>query len=382
LIFKGLFLHEKIRITGGEDMALQSRQKKPPKKKQEPACLSCGKNNEFYMSKNPLHKHHGLFPICKECINDVYVELYKRYQDNELAIKEMCKRFNLVFSDKLFESASRSLETTGTEIYAAYFRVYGASKIRRDATYMDSDMFKEENIKSLPKAKLMEPEELSKDIDIPLEDIELFGTGYEPELYKAMRKKYDSLSEHYNFATNMHKEALVKYVKYSAQEEQAILDGEPDVAKKWADLSQKQANSAKINPSQFSAADLQGGLNSFSELFKAIEETTDVISILPQFKAEPMDSLDFLIWSYINYARELEGLPRCSYNEVYEFYDKRVLEYIEKTGDPYKLFEQDYSEENRELIKKHISDIEDMDGNMIRPVSEGGIEVDSDEQLL
>lgn len=102
-------------------------------------------------------------------------------------------------------------------------------------------------------------------------------------------------------------------------------------------------------------ADLQGGINSFSEIFKAVEQAVDIIPILPRFKFRPNDALDFNIWCYINYARDLQGLPLCTYEEVYKFYDKRKEEYLEQYGDPYGIFEGEPTEKNRLNVEKFIT---------------------------
>ena len=72
-----------------------------------------------------------------------------------------------------------------------------------------------------------------------------------------------------------------------------------------------------------SKADLEGGINSFSELAQAIEQAVDVIPIMPQFRYKPNDAIDFLIWCFVNYLRRLEDKPECSYEDVYRFYDER-----------------------------------------------------------
>ena len=170
-----------------------------------------------------------------------------------------------------------------------------------------------------------------------------------------MKQKYDKLKVNYSIQTNLHQEALATYVRFKVQEEQATAAGDISEASKWNRAANDAADSAKLNPKQLSESDLQGGINSFSEIFKAVEQATDVISILPKFKFRPHDALDFNIWCYINYARELQGLPQCDYEDIYKFYDIKKQEYIEQYGDPYNIFEDDPTESNRESIKKFIT---------------------------
>lgn len=187
------------------------------------------------------------------------------------------------------------------------------------------------------------------------EMVNLFGSGYKKSDYKAMWDKYNFLKKSYPDVTNLHTEALVTYVRFKVKEEQAVAAGNASDADKWSTAARNAADKAKINPSQLSQSDLQGGLNSFSELLMAVEQAVDVIPILPKFKFRPNDAIDFNIWCMINYLRDLEGKTLCSYEDVYKFYDRRKTEYIEQYGDPYGIFTGDPAESNRNAIKKFIT---------------------------
>ena len=219
----------------------------------------------------------------------------------------------------------------------------------------------EANIKMLSKANgkqnaKTEKQFINSDNFKVTEDIvQLFGEGYSNDEYRKMYKKYEKLKLNYSLQTNLHQEALATYVRFKVKEEDATARGNVDEAKKWYDAAQDAAASGKLTPKQLSKADLQGGINSFSEIFKAVEQAVDVIPILPKFKYRPNDALDFNIWCYINYARDLQGLPQCDYEDVYKFYDRKKEEYLEQYGDPYGIFDDEPDESIRENIKKFIT---------------------------
>ena len=154
----------------------------------------------------------------------------------------------------------------------------------------------------------------------------------------------------------MHTEALLIYIRYRVKEEIATALGNIQDAKAWGEMANKAATNAKINPSQLTKADLSDGLSTFSELSQAVEKEVDIIPILPRFKYRPNDALDFNIWCYVNYMRDLAGLPPCNYEDVYAFYDERKRDYVAQYGDPYGMFSDDTSEKNRENIKKFIKE--------------------------
>lgn len=231
-------------------------------------------------------------------------------------------------------------------------RAAGTDRVAADVRSMPTVQRRRENTEDPVYLEDFDEEdtfEVTRDI------VKKFGEGYTRSEYKAMVDKYDFLSQSYPDLTNLHTEALITYIRYKVKEEFAVSAGNVEEAEKWATLSTKAADKAKINPSQLSQSDLQGGLNSFSELMMAIEQAVDIIPILPQFKFRPNDAVDFTIWCYVNYIRKAEGKPLCSYEDIYHFYDERKAEYIAQYGDPTGIFTDDPTEQNRENVKKFIT---------------------------
>jgi hypothetical protein len=173
---------------------------------------------------------------------------------------------------------------------------------------------------------------LPKNIDINAL-AEKWGYGYTPEQLYAFEKKYQLLKNNYPEKTALHTEALLTYIRYRVNEEVATAKGDVKAAKDWGELASKQATNAKINVSQLSKNDLQDGLDSFGSLVKAVETAVDIIPILPQFKEQPQDKVDFTLYCYINYVRDLKGLPPAEYKDIYAFYDERKKEYDKKYSD-------------------------------------------------
>jgi hypothetical protein len=142
----------------------------------------------------------------------------------------------------------------------------------------------------------------------------------------AFEKKYQALKNNYPERTALHIEALQTYCRYRVKEEFATAKGAVKEAKDWGDLANKQAQSAKININQLSKSDLTMGLSTFGELVRMVETSVDIIPILPQFKEKPQDKPDFTLWCYVNYVRDLKGLPPAEYNDIYKFYEDRKKE--------------------------------------------------------
>ena len=51
-----------------------------------------------------------------------------------------------------------------------------------------------------------------------------------------------------------------------------------------------------------------------------------VVPILPKFTAQPKDLPDMVLYAYVNYNRDLRGLPPAEYSDIYAFYKRRAEE--------------------------------------------------------
>lgn len=375
-------------------MAITATKKETKKK----VCSSCGRelplNTGFYSSKSPMFAVDGKINICKECfIANALIE--ETGEIDEAKFKNLLRRTDFPYYRDNLQSATLQyskehgyvddddVKYHGNDIIKLYMKNVNSLRQLSTKTFEDSEkdgfiqkrstVLKDVNddIKMLnnevsKKARKEEKCYVDNDDNFELTDeiIQLFGEGYTKNEYRKMHKKYENLKLNYSLQTNLHQEALATYVRFKVKEEDATARGEVDEAKKWYDAAQNAAANGKLTPKQLSESDLQGGINSFSEIFKAVEQAVDVIPILPRFKFRPNDALDFNIWCYINYARDLQGLPHCEYEDVYKFYDRKKQEYLEQYGDPYGIFEDEPDESIRENIKKFITlpkDYEDGD---------------------
>ena len=331
-------------------------------------CKACNKykrSGDFYVSYNENRDKSGYLPFCKDCLKAMCLD--RNGNIDKKKFLEMLKTIDKPYIQALY----RNITARGGDIVGKYIRTTNMKQYR-GLTWDNGDLhlLNEEESEVKPQMGLAAKTSTGakkdnigtitteaqkfKNFKVTNEMIALFGTGYSDEEYFQMWNKYEFLKSNYVGDTSMHTEALVTYVRYKVKEEMAIVANLPGDAKTWGDLAMKQAERAKINPNQFSKADLQGGLTTIGEIAQAVEQNVDIIPILPQFKYRPNDAVDFCIWNYINYARDLEGKPLVEYKDVYKFYDKMKDAYIASTGDPYGIFDGDPTEGNREKVEKFI----------------------------
>lgn len=381
------------------------------KQKGKKVCTCCHKEKSltgYYLSPSPMYSLDQRVPMCKECC--------KKYALNEdgsinyMKFKELLMHIDKpLYYDQLFSSersvlkenprlTEKELDTHGYDILSKYFTLISMRQDRQKS-YADSvlENFMHAN-SNRPKdeishiknkyTSLFDGYESEDDIpttynavinknithenssdeseeyfELTPEIINLFGEGYSKNEYRKMYRKYEKLKLNYTLQTSLHQEALATYVRFKIKEEEATARGDVAEATKWYDAAQTAADKAKLTPKQLTQSDLQGGINSFSDIFKAVEQSVDVIPILPKFKFRPNDAIDFIIWCYINYTRDLRGMPEVPYEDIYKFYDRKKKEYIDQYGDPNHIFEDDPSQNLRESIKQFITlpaDYEDL----------------------
>jgi hypothetical protein len=378
--FSRVSVHVKLIVKGGGSLPQKKRQKPPVGEKECTNCRKIKKLSNFYLASNPATSSDGrTVNVCKACVKRESLN-----SDGSLNIENF--KNMLMLMDKPYVPSSIDSAINETQIaistgkgrkdlignymkniaslpqYSKLSFLESIKLVESGNTYLSST-----SVTSTEKKQRDNEEIYVKQVDdfVVTDDLlDLFGEGYTKNEYRLMKKKYDDLKQNYTLQTNLHQEALATYVRFKVKEEQATASGNVGEADKWNTAANKAAEAAKLTPKQLTQSDLQGGINSFSEIFRAVEQAVDIIPILPQFKTRPNDSLDFLMWCYINYVRDLQGLPHCSYEDVYKFYDKKKEEYIAQYGDTYGIFKDDISEDLRPNIQKFITlpkDYEDGD---------------------
>ena len=362
------------------------------KQKGEKVCNFCHekkKLTDFYISKSPLFSVDERVPICKDCV--ISASLNEDGTINDIELNKILKKIDRPYYKDLIESAISGFKNEhsyveddkvqyyGKEILQRYFRLI-AMRQDRDKSYEDSEkdnfIHPTSNTPKSTKERIAQKYADITDIDekgnvvdkdnkkiksdigdfeITDEIVELFGEGYTRAEYKKMLKKYNDMTKTYVVQTNLHKEALLTYVRFKVKEEIATSKGDVQEAQKWYQAAQDAAEKAKLTPRQLSKEDLQGGIVNFSDIFAAVEGAKERIKIFPEFRYQPKDAADFIIWCYVNYERNLNNMPEVPYKDIYKFYDDKKHEYIEMYGDPYGIFSEDTTEINRETIEKFIT---------------------------
>ena len=341
------------------------------KKKNTKLCVYCREElslSKFHSSKSPIHKD-GRVDMCRNCVVKFSIDDQGNVDENKfkIVLRKLDKPF---YSDvlneiieKLSQDAPDEFFGKGKEIISAYLQKACGLKQYNTKTYDDSvrtnhiyaPVSAYELSNSAPEPAMKVYDRRADEYKVDPEAVELFGEGYTPIEYRSMMRKYEKLKESYALETAVHEETLITYIRFKVKEEIATSRGDVEEATKWNKNAQDVADKGKLTARQISKADLQGGITNFSDIFRAVEEANERIPIFPEFKYKPNDAPDFIIWCYINYERNLHGMPEVPYYDIYKFYDQKKKEYIDMYGDPFGIFANDPSLANRETIQKFIT---------------------------
>jgi hypothetical protein len=288
-------------------------EKENPKKK---PCITCSKekyiDRNYYVSYSQLNAD-GRISVCKTCLGNMF-----DIDNPHESINSIMRQIDKPYVSHLVDT---SIEESPTNVLGKYMKNIGMRQYQ-DMTWNDSQVKTE-------KINLNENTNTRNASDYQLTDefVDKWGFGYTQDEYRQFERKYNLLKNNYQEKTAMHTEALLTYVRYRVKEELATAQGDSKAAKEWGTLAKDAATAAKINPSQLSKSDLSDGLDTFGQLVRTVEQAVDIIPILPKFKEKPQDRADFTIWCYVNYVRDLKGLPPAEYKEIYEFYEVRKKAY-------------------------------------------------------
>jgi hypothetical protein len=153
-----------------------------------------------------------------------------------------------------------------------------------------------------------------------------WGRSFKPSEILDFEEAYENLAPSFQIE-NANQEGYLKLACINQVKAMyAMATDRTKEAKDYMDMFHKITQAGNLQPAQ-NKKDLTQGINSFSEMVKKVEQSEDVIHILPQFRERPQDKVDIVIWAFVNYIRNLKGLSDVTYEEIWRWYDSRKKAY-------------------------------------------------------
>lgn len=303
-------------------------------------CRKCQKIKPFYKFFKAIDVEidvNGYMSVCKDCINDLYVQALKRNNGSiQHAIRELCKRFNVLYNENAIDSALVQIESKNSDpnkmfgLYCQKLVVLERSNVKDtnlDLTYVDNPI-------------INMSQELVNPLIIDDEVKKFWGKNFSDEEYRWLEETLDSWKSTHKCDTKA-EEILFKYI---VLKELDIEKAPPDKKNSLVKDLQELMKTAAVDPAKANVANSGKHMDTFSAFIKTIEEN------------EPAE----VFGDERDAFKDFQGIEK-----YFEAYVKRPLKnFILGTrdfnveGEDSLLDEEDISEEEESFSLKNLEDVE------------------------
>lgn len=163
-------------------------------------CCKCGKSygrrkGYFPVSYASQHKGVGYIPVCKECIDLMYNSYLSQCDNARDAVRQMCRKLDLFWSDTVFEVVERKSTTHSmmTSYIAKLNTVTYAGKCYDDTLSAEGTLW---NWTAVPIEnepddieEKIEDEQDNGDEEVSDEVIEFWGPGFTSKMYQELEQR-------------------------------------------------------------------------------------------------------------------------------------------------------------------------------------------------
>lgn len=160
-------------------------------------CSKCGKSygrrkGYFPVNYGQLYKGIGYVSVCKECIDTMYNSYLSQCNNARDAVRQMCRKLDLYWSDKVYEIVERK-NTTSTMMTSYIAKI---NTVTYSGKSYDDTLAEEGTLWNWGEHPVAEPEPVQESIqigdkeeEIPEDVISFWGAGYTPEMYSALEQR-------------------------------------------------------------------------------------------------------------------------------------------------------------------------------------------------
>ena len=158
------------------------------------------KKGFFPVSYAALYRGAGYLPYCKNCIDTMYTEYLAQCNDTKQAVRQMCRKLDLFWSDVIYERVSRKATTRSmmTNYIQAVNNLPYAGKSYDDTLIAEGTLWvfdgrrdeaAEDDGKKTVIHYAIEAESDVAIEDIPEDVLMRWGSGYPPSMYQDLEQR-------------------------------------------------------------------------------------------------------------------------------------------------------------------------------------------------
>lgn len=293
-------------------------------------CTCCGKNqtlNSFYQSQSFLYKYYKVLPICKSCIDDIYNNYKKQFKEDILVIYNLCRLFDMPFSESAFIGAVQHSEKTNWKLYQSYFKQINSFN---DANNYGSCFNDGENLYTSNNIS----GDSNKNIDyfkITPEIISFWGSGFTNEEYEYLEKFYTEFVNNYECDSPAQVLLFKNAAKTQLNADKALANNNINLYDKLMKTLSTILGDSNIKPVQETGANATDQVT-FGTLVKKWENEKPIPNPLPDWKEK--DILEYVkIW-ILGHLSKMLNLNNPFVREYEKEIDKYKVEmFYDENGD-------------------------------------------------
>lgn len=165
-------------------------------------CSKCGqafgkRTGHFQASYAALHKGVRFLPICKDCVDSLFSGYLSTCKNPELAVRQMCRKLDLYWNKKIYDAVEK--KNSQRTIITAYITRVNTTNfagkcyddtLLEEGTLWSIDTAQKSNVNPSPVSMPDLQEGDKSNIEISETTINAWGTGYSPEMYLELDKRY------------------------------------------------------------------------------------------------------------------------------------------------------------------------------------------------
>ena len=160
-------------------------------------CSKCGKSygrrkGYFPVNYGLLYKGVGYVSVCKDCIDAMYNGYLSQCNNARDAVRQMCRKLDLYWSDKVYEIVERK-NTTSTMMTSYIAKI---NTVSYSGKSYDDTLAEEGTLWNWSAQPVVEPEPAQsntqaddEEMKIPEDVIAFWGDGYTPEMYTSLEQR-------------------------------------------------------------------------------------------------------------------------------------------------------------------------------------------------
>lgn len=158
-------------------------------------CFKCGtkfpKRRGYFQANYGInYKGVGFMHICKNCIDSMYDEYFKQCADQRLAVRQMCRKLDLFWSDAVFDLAN--LKSSQRSIMTQY--ISKVNNLSYAGKSYDDTLLAENALWNFSDDKDDEPvfesaEQTELHSETPPEIVAFWGSGYSDDMYRELEER-------------------------------------------------------------------------------------------------------------------------------------------------------------------------------------------------